>query len=257
MCWEVSNRVELQAKVVTNEEFEEAIRAVTEHLSKKRGISRENDSDTGSSRSQSHQSKKRKTVRVVEIEDSGDQMSEFIKASDLFKQHAENSGADKSGPESSTMPKPSGAKNGQQPAKSSESSVQKPKILEQTRRIADLAANLVTAEQRVEDYKREKVSADRRWKSQNGQLKAAEQDARELRRANPNVADYMRARNEAEHKMKSQYGELKKAKEKIADLESELRVEKGRTIRLEASLAMAGVQARGEKTVEVGSESHK
>ncbi len=137
---------------MTNEEFEEAMRAVTENLSKKRGISPENDSDIGSSRRKSHQSKKRKTVGFMEIENSGDQIGGVIKASDLFNHHAESSAADKSEPESSTMPKPSGAKNGQQPVKSSESSVQNLQNLEQTRRIADLAAKLVTAEQRVEDY---------------------------------------------------------------------------------------------------------
>ena len=242
---------------MTNEEFEEATRVVPENLSKKRGNSPVNDSDTEPNRSQSSRSKRCKFVRLVDTENSVDQPGECMKASHLFVHHAESSGADKREPEPSTMPKLLAATNGRQPVKSSESSVQDLKMTEQTRRIADLAARLATAEQQIEEHKRAKASADREWNSQHRQLKAAERDARELRRANPNVADYMRATNEAEHKMKSQYGELKKAKERIADLESELGAEKGRTIRLEASLPMAGVQARGEKTTEAGSESYK
>lgn len=167
-----------------------------------------------------------------------------------MKHHTEGLGADESAPESSTRPKPPAATNGHQPVNSSKSSVQDPKTLEQTRRIAELAAKLATAERQVEEYRRAKDSADRRWDSQYGQLKAAERDARELRRANPKVADYMRARNEAGHKIKSQCGELKRARVKIADLEGELRVEKGRNARLEALSTMAGVEAGGEKATE-------
>ena len=175
----------------------------------------------------------------------------------LLNHHNEGLGADGAEPESSTRPKPSAATNGHQSANSSEFSVQDLKNLEQTRRIADLVAKLATAERQVEEYKRAKDAAKRRWKSQHGQLKAAEGEVHELRRANPNVADYMRARNEAGHKIKSRCGELKRAKVKIVDLEGELRVEKGRTARLEALLTMAGVEARGEKATEAGSEPYQ
>ena len=156
----------------------------------------------------------------------------------LLNDHTEGLGADGAEPESSTRPKPSAATNGHQSANSSEFSVQDLKNLEQTRRIADLAAKLATAERQVEEYKLAKDAVDRRWKSQHHQLKAVEREVRELRRANPNVADYMRARNEAGHKLKSRCGELcgelKRAKVKIVDLEGELRVEKGRTARLKS-----------------------
>ena len=62
----------------------------------------------------------------------------------------------------------------------------------------------------------------------------------------------MKARNEAEHKMKAQDGRLKQAKERIAQLERELRAERDRTARLEASLEMAGAESGGEKTTEAG-----
>lgn len=67
-------------------------------------------------------------------------------------------------------------------------------------------------------------------------MQAAERCAYELRRANPNISDYIKARDEAEHKVKSHYGQLIKAKEKIVLLENELKAEKGRSARLEASL---------------------
>lgn len=57
----------------------------------------------------------------------------------------------------------------------------------------------------------------------------------------------MRARKEAEQRIKTQAGELRKVKEKLVELECELRAEKRRTAQLEASLATAEVQARGEK----------
>lgn len=100
-------------------------------------------------------------------------------------------------PESSTGPKPSAKTSGQQPVNSSESSVQDPISLEQTRCIAGLAAKLATAERQIAEHKLAKDFADRRWSSQHGQLQAAERNARELRRANPKVAHYMKVINDA------------------------------------------------------------
>lgn len=249
---EVSNEVDLQAKAVTDDEYEEAIRVVPGNLSRKRGISPESDSEAESGKSQSQQSRKKKTVKFAETEWSGSQMGECKKASFLNIRRADSLGADKSEPAPSPIPKPLGVTNGHEPVNSPEPSVQDPKIFEQTRRIAALETKLATVERQVEEYKRAKDSADKRWSSQHGQLRAAERDARKLRRANPKVAHYMSARNEAEHKMKSQGGELRKAKERIGELERKLRAEKDRTAKLEASLAKARVDARDETTMEVG-----
>lgn len=164
--------------------------------------------------------------------------------------HADSPGADESEPQSSTGSKPSAVANGHRPVNSSESSVQDPKILDQTRRIAVLAARLTTAERQVAEHKRAKDSADRRWSSQHGQLQVAERDARELRRANPNIAHYMKLNKDAEHKLKSQYSELKRAKEKIAELERDLKAEKGKTTLLEAPLPRFREGARDEGTTE-------
>ena len=163
-------------------------------------------------------------------------MGERGKASSLFDDRANNLETYETDPGSSTRPKPLVAITEHQPVSDSDLPAQDPNYLDQTRRIAELEAKLTTAERQVEEHKLAKESADRRWDSQHGQLRAAERDARELRRVNPNIADYMRARNEADRKLKSRDGMLSKAQEKIAGLESELRAEEGRTARLEASL---------------------
>ncbi|KAF6221864.1 hypothetical protein HO133_001832 [Letharia lupina] len=224
-----------EAKAVTDDEFEEAMRVVPETLSKKRGISAESDTKADPSESQSQQSKKKRTVRLAETDGSGSQ-----------------TGANKSEPESSTGPKSSAVTNGHQPVNNTESPVRDPKILELTRRNTELTADLATAERQVAEHSRAKESADRRWSSQHGQLQAAERDARELRKARPDLAYHMKARKDAEQQLKSQHSELKKAKGKAAELERELRTEKGRVARLEASLAKAGVGSGGEKITEAG-----
>ena len=73
-----------------------------------------------------------------------------------------------------------------------------------------------------------------------------------MRKARPDLAYHMKARKDAEQKLKSQHSELRKARWKAADLEHELRTEKGRAARLEASLAKAGVGSGGEKITEAG-----
>ena len=83
MFGEVSD--DLQAKAVTDKEFEEATRAVPGNLSKKRGIYPESHSEDESSKSQSQHSKKRKTVRFAEIEGSGNQMGECLQVSYLIE----------------------------------------------------------------------------------------------------------------------------------------------------------------------------
>lgn len=164
--------------------------------------------------------------------------------------HADSPGAVETEPQFSTGSKPSAVANGHRPVNSSELSVQDAKILNQTRRIAELAAKLTTAERLVAEHKRAKDSADRRWSSQNGQLQVAERDARELRRADPNVAHYMKLNKDAEHKLECQYGELKRAKEKIAELERDLKAEKGKTSLIEAPLTKIREGAREEGTTE-------
>ncbi|CAD6579079.1 MAG: hypothetical protein ASARMPRED_008948 [Alectoria sarmentosa] len=221
-----------EAKTVTDDEFEEATRALPEPLSRKRGISSESDSGPESSDNQSQGSKKKKTASFADTEGSGIQIR-----------------ADESEPQFYTGSKPSAVANGHRPVNSSESFVQDPKILDQTRRIAVLAARLTTAERQVAEHKRAKDSADRRWSSQHGQLQVAERDARELRRANSNVAHYMKLNKDAEHELKSQYGELERVKEKIVELESDLKAEKGKTTLLEAPLPRfrEGVRDEGIK----------
>lgn len=75
----------LQAKAVTDKDFEEATRAVPGNLSRKRGIYPESDSEDQSSKSRSQQSKKSKTVKFAEIEGSGNQMGECLKVSYLIE----------------------------------------------------------------------------------------------------------------------------------------------------------------------------
>ena len=84
MFQEVSDGVDLQAKTVTDDEFEEATRALPEPLSRKRGISSESDSGPESSDNQSQGSKKKKTASFADTEGSGIQISEYMKASYLF-----------------------------------------------------------------------------------------------------------------------------------------------------------------------------
>lgn len=69
---------------MTDERFEEALRAVPERLSKKRGMSPECDSEAEASTGQRQQSKKKKTVRFAETEGSGSQIGEFFEASYPF-----------------------------------------------------------------------------------------------------------------------------------------------------------------------------
>lgn len=74
----------MQAKKVTDDEFKEAKRAVTETLSKKRGVSPAGDTEAESGEGRRQQSKRKKTVRFVEAEGSGTQMCESMKAAYLF-----------------------------------------------------------------------------------------------------------------------------------------------------------------------------
>lgn len=138
-------------------------------------------------------------------------------------------------------------RNGHGTLDNSELQVQEAKIIEQTKRNADLEGTLAAAERQISEYKQKYDLAEHKWRSQRGSLLAAQRDANELKRANPGIAHYMRARNEAEQRMKTKDGELRKVKEKLVELECELRAEKRRTAQLEASLATAEVQARGEK----------
>lgn len=84
MFWEVSDRVYLQAKAVTDDEFEEAMGVVPETLAKKRRISPESDTEADPSESQCQQSKKKRTARLAETDGSGSQTGECLKASYLF-----------------------------------------------------------------------------------------------------------------------------------------------------------------------------
>lgn len=82
--WEVPDRAYLQAKAVTDDEFEKAMRVVPETLSKKRRISPESDTKADPSESQSQQLKKKRTARLAETDGSGSQTGECLKASYLF-----------------------------------------------------------------------------------------------------------------------------------------------------------------------------
>lgn len=84
MFQEVSNGFDLQAKIVTDNEFEEATRALSKPLSRKRGISLKSDSGPERSDSRSPRSKKKKTISFTETEGSGLQIRECMKASYLF-----------------------------------------------------------------------------------------------------------------------------------------------------------------------------
>ena len=84
MFQEVSDRVDSQAKAVTDDEFEKATRALPEPLSRKRGISLESDSGPEPSDSRSQRSSKKKTISFKETEGSGLQIRECMKASYLF-----------------------------------------------------------------------------------------------------------------------------------------------------------------------------
>ena len=233
----------LQARDVTDEEFEEAMNAIPETLSNKRGHSPESQSQAEHSNIQRQLSKKKMTVKSARAEKLDSQIGERMKRCHFLDDPTDIPGSNDSELGSSARYMPLAPTNGHQSVNSSGPAVQNPSIVEQTTLIADLEAKLAFAEQQVAKFKREKDLADHRVRSQYGQVRAAERDARELRRANPRVADAMRARNEAEHKLKSQYGELKRAKGTIAKLERELGAKKCKTARLKISLAEFGVEA--------------
>ena len=69
---------------MTDEEFEEAMRSVSETLSKKHGILPDSESEGEPGNSRKQQSKKSKTVRFAEAKGSGSQMGKCMKTSYLF-----------------------------------------------------------------------------------------------------------------------------------------------------------------------------
>ena len=207
---------------MTDEDFEKATRATPEALSKKREISSESDSEADPSKSRRQQLKKKKTTSMgAGAEAFGSLTSEHMKVYYPIG-HADDSVANDSELEPFTRPTRLVVGRGDGTLNNSEPRAQDAKIIEQTRRIAELEGKLAATEQQLAEEKREKERAEHRWQSQHGQLQAAERDARELRRANPGTAHYMRAINGMVRKTKTKEDELKRAKEKIIELEREL-----------------------------------
>ena len=167
--------------------------------------------------------------------------------------HADGPGAGDLKPQSSTDAEPPTATHHHQPVTKPDSLVQDAKILELNGRIANLAAKLATAEQQVAEYEK----AKQKWKSQRGQLLAAEQQIRELRQVKPNLArhldakyDALKAKDKAERRVKkNQSGLLRLAEQKAAKLEYEARERK--VARL-ASLAKVEGGFKAKEPMEAG-----
>lgn len=233
---------------MTDDDFEKATRIAHEALSKKREMASERDSDAETSKSRRQQSKRKKaTVRGAGAEGFGDQTSERMKAS-YSMNHIDILGANDSESGSSARPMSLVVRNGHGTLDNSELQILEAKIIEQTRRNAELEGKLAAAEHESTEYKQKYILQQHKWRSQQGSLLAAQRHADELKRANPSIAHYIKVRKEHGQMMKTQGEQLRKAREKLAELECELRAEKCRTAQLEASLATAEVQARGEKS---------
>lgn len=230
---------------MTDEDFKKATRTAHEALSKKREMASESDSGAETSKSRRKQSKRKKTtVSGAAAEVFGDQNSERMKAFYSFY-HADIPGATDFKLGSPARPTSLVVRNGHGPLDNSESRILEVKILEQTRRNAELEEKLAAAERQITEYKQKYILEQHKWRSQQGSMLAAQRDAGELKRANPSIAHYIKVRKENEQRIKTQCEQLRKLTEEIAELECEL--EKGRTAQLEVSSATAEIQARGER----------